>query len=335
MFSKQSITFGKIQKQINCEITNSGSPNFTYQQSADGIYTDPQTTVPSLDGTPVSDFDIDDSLLDDVWEETGSGESDGPDDLEEDMASDLDMDITSLETWQETTSDESNALDNEQPTTMEWENVREKLESFSISDMGVDDRLEPIMESAISSLSSRQLEEIWEVENKPLGKQGEKILKLKVQASELNDDQIVGAAVDSSSSKSLENIGALERRLLARGKGWKVSKLNIHGAEQNFDDRMEPKQQAIADLLASKRLYSIQELERRPLAREKRGMVTESNIPTSELNGDDSTETIDEPTTNSVSSKQQKKKKKLEKKLIGRRKREKAPVLSLPGSANR
>ena len=65
-FSKQSITFSKIQKQIKCEITNSGSPNVTYQQSANRTYTDPQTTVPSFDGTPVSDFDIDD-----VWEETG------------------------------------------------------------------------------------------------------------------------------------------------------------------------------------------------------------------------------------------------------------------------
>ena len=45
------------------------------------------------------------------------------------MASDLDMDITSLETWQETTSDESNALDN-------GKMLREKMESFSISEMG-------------------------------------------------------------------------------------------------------------------------------------------------------------------------------------------------------
>ncbi|CBI32093.3 unnamed protein product, partial [Vitis vinifera] len=64
-------------------------------------------------------------------------------------------------------------------------------------------------------------------------------------------------------------------------------------------------------------------------------MVPKSKIPTSELNGDDRRETRDEPTTNSVSSKQQKKKKKLEKKQIAQKNQEKAPVLKLPGSANR
>ncbi|RVX10591.1 hypothetical protein CK203_017032 [Vitis vinifera] len=304
MFSEQNITFGKIQKQIKCEITNSGSPNVTYEQSAVSTFTDPQSTVPSFDETPASDFDIENFSLD-VWEETASEKSDGPDDLEGDMASDFDMDITSLDTWQETASDESNALDDEQKITVERED----------------------------------LEEIWALENKPLGKQGEKVLKLKVQASELNDgditDQRVGAAVDSSSSKPLENIQALERRLLARGKGWKVSKLNIHAAEQNFGDSMDPRQQPMADSLPSKQLESIQELERRPLARGKWGTVPKSNIPTSELNGDDRRETRDEPTTNSVSSKQQKKKKKPEKKQIAQKNQEKAPVLKLPGSANR
>lgn len=338
MFSEQNITFGKIRKQIKCEITNSGSPNVTYEQSAVSTFTDPQSTVPSFDETPASDFDIDNFSLD-VWEETASEKSDGPDDLEGDMASDFDMDITSLDTWQETASDESNALDDEQKITVEREDVRENLESFSISEMDGDDRLEPSIESASDSLSSKQLEEIWALENKPLGKQGEKVLKLKVQASELNDgditDQRVGAAVDSSSSKPLENIQALERRLLARGKGWKVSKLNIHAAGQNFGDSMDPRQQPIADSLPSKQLESIQELERRPLARGKWGMVPKSKIPTSELNGDDRRETRDEPTTNSVSSKQQKKKKKPEKKQIAQKNQEKAPVLKLPGSANR
>ncbi|RVW47220.1 hypothetical protein CK203_070182 [Vitis vinifera] len=322
MFSEQNITFGKIQKQIKCEITNSGSPNVTYEQSAVSTFTDPQSTVPSFDETPASDFDIENFSLD-VWEETASEKSDGPDDLEGDMASDFDMDITSLDTWQETASDESNALDDEQKITVEREDVRENLESFSISEMDGDDRLEPSIESASDSLSSKQLEEIWALENKPLGKQGEKVLKLKVQASELNDgditDQRVGAAVDSSSSKPLENIQALERRLLARGKGWKVSKLNIHAAEQNFGDSMDPRQQPMADSLPSKQLESIQELERRPLARGKWGTVPKSNIPTSELNGDDMRETRDEPTTNSVSSKQQKKKKKPEKKQIAQK----------------
>lgn len=337
MFSKQSINFGKIQKQIKCEITNSGSPKVSYQQTADKTYTDPQSTVPSFDGTLSSEFDVGDSS--DVCEETGVGESDAPDDFEGDIDSNSELDITSLDTWQETTSHESNAQDDEQQTTMEWEDVRENLEFFSISEMDGDDRLEPSMEFATDPLSSRQLEEIWAIENKSFGKQGEKVPKLKVQASELNDgdttDQRGRATIDSSSSKSLENIRALERRLHARGKGWNSSNISIHAAEQNFDDGMDLKQQAIADPLASKRLESIQELERMPVASEKWGMVPKLNIPTSELNGDDSSETTDELTTNSVSSKQKKKKQKLQKKLIGQKKRDKASVLSLPGSANR
>lgn len=326
MFSKRSLAFGKIQKQIKCEVVKSGSSNVTYKQSPDSAKTDPQSRVPSFDESPTSDFDID-NLSSDVWEETASENSDGPDDLEGDMASDFEMDITFLDTWNETT-DESNAMDDEQQVTAEVEAVRENLESFSVSKINRDYRLEPSTESGSDLLSSRLVEEIQALEKKPICKQEQKALKLSVQESELNSgdiiDQRVGGAADSSSFKALENIQALERKLLARGKGWKVSNnSDIHAAKQDFDDSMDRRQQALVDSSASKPLESIQELERRLLARGKWRTNANSNTSMSEANGDDSTE------------KQQGKKQKQEKKLVAQKKGPKAPVLNLPGSMRR
>ncbi|KAK9277083.1 hypothetical protein L1049_006622 [Liquidambar formosana] len=64
--SKQSITFGKIQKLIKCEITNSRSPDSTSEQSTDDTYTSPQVTDPALEADSPTDFDIVDSSLDSV-----------------------------------------------------------------------------------------------------------------------------------------------------------------------------------------------------------------------------------------------------------------------------
>ena len=60
--------------------------------------------------TPTSEFPYLSCI--DVWEEIALEKSDGRDDLG-DMVSNFYMDIPPFDTWQEITSDESNALDDE------------------------------------------------------------------------------------------------------------------------------------------------------------------------------------------------------------------------------
>ncbi|XP_060214368.1 uncharacterized protein LOC132641404 [Lycium barbarum] len=59
MFSGQSISFGKIQKPIKCEMINPGSPKSTTIQSVDEIKYAPEQEIPDLYGDLGDDFDTD------------------------------------------------------------------------------------------------------------------------------------------------------------------------------------------------------------------------------------------------------------------------------------
>ncbi|KAJ8569841.1 hypothetical protein K7X08_006418 [Anisodus acutangulus] len=59
MFSGRSISFGKIQKQIKCEMINPGSPKSTTIQSVDEIKYAPEQEIPDLHGHLDDDFDTD------------------------------------------------------------------------------------------------------------------------------------------------------------------------------------------------------------------------------------------------------------------------------------
>ncbi|KAA8533101.1 hypothetical protein F0562_033366 [Nyssa sinensis] len=122
MFSRQSITFGKIQKQIKCEIMNLDSLSSAYEQSNDGTYNAPQLEVLSLERDP-------------------------PD-------ADFDMDHPSPDSWEETASDEFEGV------SAQWEDIEENIEPFSLSEPSSGDSMEQITESATNSLSSQQQEKI-------------------------------------------------------------------------------------------------------------------------------------------------------------------------------
>ncbi|KAL3337113.1 hypothetical protein AABB24_029659 [Solanum stoloniferum] len=59
MFSGRSISFGKVQKQIKCEMINPGSPKSTTTQSVDKIKNVPEKDIPDLHGDQDDDFDTD------------------------------------------------------------------------------------------------------------------------------------------------------------------------------------------------------------------------------------------------------------------------------------
>ncbi|KAL5552954.1 hypothetical protein UlMin_040355 [Ulmus minor] len=67
MFSRRSITFGKLQKQIKCEMMNSGKSDSNVESSADKIaYAVPQLTVHGLEAEQSADSNLDDSSMDEL-----------------------------------------------------------------------------------------------------------------------------------------------------------------------------------------------------------------------------------------------------------------------------
>lgn len=59
MFSGRSISFGKVQKQIKCEMINPGSPKSITIQSVDEIKYAPEQEIPDLHGDLDDNFDTD------------------------------------------------------------------------------------------------------------------------------------------------------------------------------------------------------------------------------------------------------------------------------------
>ncbi|KAF5443193.1 hypothetical protein F2P56_035772 [Juglans regia] len=77
IFSSQSIMFGKIEKQIKCDIMNPRSPSSSHVQSTAISNSASELRVPDFEGYQ-TDSNVDDSSLD-SWEEITSDESDNPD----------------------------------------------------------------------------------------------------------------------------------------------------------------------------------------------------------------------------------------------------------------
>ncbi|KAL5828963.1 hypothetical protein ACOSQ3_018431 [Xanthoceras sorbifolium] len=75
IFSKQSISFGKIQKQIKCEMMNSTSSKFVDEHSADSAYNNVELTAPGLEEEPDADSNVDYDTSD-SWMEAASDGSD-------------------------------------------------------------------------------------------------------------------------------------------------------------------------------------------------------------------------------------------------------------------
>ncbi|KAG2702134.1 hypothetical protein I3760_06G076100 [Carya illinoinensis] len=77
IFSSQSIMFGKIQKQIKCDIMNPRSPSSSHVQSTTISNSASELRVPDFEGYQ-TDSNMDDSSLD-SWEQITSDESDNLD----------------------------------------------------------------------------------------------------------------------------------------------------------------------------------------------------------------------------------------------------------------
>jgi hypothetical protein len=137
--------FGKIQKQISCEIMNSQSPNSAHVQSTDIPHTVSQLTVLDVEGNRNTDSIVDDSSLH-SWE-NNSDESDDPD----------------TELVRENVED-----------------ISENLESISVSKVIGDDNMEARTDSLTPSFSSKK-EKTWAPEKKLLAEgKGEKVPEKKL-----------------------------------------------------------------------------------------------------------------------------------------------------------
>lgn len=181
MFSRQSIMFGKIQKQIKCEIMDSQSPNPAHVQSTDIPYTVSHLAVLDLEGDRNRDSNMDDS---------------------------------SLNSWEENNSDESDDLDTEL-IRADVEDISENLESISVLKVTGDDSMEAKTDSLTHSFSPKK-ERTWAPEKKLLAegkrdKVPEKKLHVKVKG---------------------ENV--LEKKPRAKEKREKVLKLGVPGSAKRY-----------------------------------------------------------------------------------------------------
>ena len=141
MFSRQAITFGKIQKQIKCEMMNPRTSESALEQAStdENTYDSPQLEVHGLREDQGEDSETNDHSLDEEWEHSASDEYDIPDD-------ELNM--------------------------SEWEDISENLDSITITELSHnDDEIEQTTESEFigESLSSN-IERIQALENELLSK---------------------------------------------------------------------------------------------------------------------------------------------------------------------
>jgi hypothetical protein len=181
MFSRQSIMFGKIQKQIKCEIMDSQSPNPAHVQSTDIPF-----TVSHL------------AVLD----------------LERDRNRDSNMDDSSLNSWEENNSDESDVLDTEL-IRADVEDISENLESISVLKVMGDDSMEAKADSLTHSFSPKK-EGTWAPEKELLAEgKGDKVPEKKLHV------KVKG-----------ENV--LEKKPRAKEKREKVLKLGVPGSAKRY-----------------------------------------------------------------------------------------------------
>lgn len=82
IFSRQMISFGKIQKQIKFELMNSNNSKSVHKDSADSPYSDTELKVSGVEDDPNADWDVDDDNPMDSWTEVASDASDPDDELD-------------------------------------------------------------------------------------------------------------------------------------------------------------------------------------------------------------------------------------------------------------
>lgn len=74
LYSGQTVTFGKIQKRIKCELLNENSPvssSLESRQDDNTTAATPQLTVPAMEENPNEDSNMDNSAFS-SWDETAS-----------------------------------------------------------------------------------------------------------------------------------------------------------------------------------------------------------------------------------------------------------------------
>lgn len=179
MFSQQSITFGKVQKQIKCEMVNSRVSKSALQQSAESTYTAPQPIIPALEGYQSADSDIDDSSLD-TEEESNFDEYDDPND-------NLDM--------------------------PEPEDIKEKLESVTVSGLSNGESFDHISESEslTDSFSSKRVERIQALEKRLLGKGIEEKVPEKGKREKAGKKKPMRKAKEVKGQRKLDIPGSAKR----------------------------------------------------------------------------------------------------------------------------
>ncbi|KAK2636395.1 hypothetical protein Ddye_031187 [Dipteronia dyeriana] len=150
VFSTQSISFGKIQKQIKCEMMNSTSSKFVDEHSTeDNAYKNVEVTASGLEEEP-------------------------------DVDSNVDYDTS--DSWVKAASDGSNP-DGELDSA-KMEDIRENLEIVNVSELNGRDSKKPDKKSARDSSSSNQQKKIQVIEKKQTAKgKVKKVPKLSVPGS--------------------------------------------------------------------------------------------------------------------------------------------------------
>ncbi|KAM7468615.1 hypothetical protein LguiB_016177 [Lonicera macranthoides] len=195
IYSKESIAFGKVRKQIKCEIVNSSSLDSASQQSVNKTARGPQLAVLSSEKTPG---------------------------LESYMAN------RSVDPPVETLSDE---YDNEDVIITTWEDTKESLEYLISSEPSIGEQRK---ESAIDLAPSKQQEKILANGKTLVTKTREKTPKLKLSVS-ANGEQRKELASNSPSSKKPEKIQANGKRLVSKKKKLTIpgSSTRLKGKEKN------------------------------------------------------------------------------------------------------
>ncbi|KAH7570232.1 hypothetical protein JRO89_XS05G0072100 [Xanthoceras sorbifolium] len=149
IFSKQSISFGKIQEQIKCEMMNSTSSKFVDEHSADSAYNNVELTTPGLEEEPDADSNVDYDTSD-SWMEAAFDGSDP----------DGELDLAKME------------------------DIRENLEIVSVSELNGKDNKKQDKKSSRDSSSSNQRKKIQAIKKKQIAKGDvKKVPKLDIPGS--------------------------------------------------------------------------------------------------------------------------------------------------------
>ncbi|KAB1207803.1 hypothetical protein CJ030_MR7G024846 [Morella rubra] len=199
IFSSRSVMFGKIQKEIKCDIMDLQSPSSAPVQSTVIPCTASEFIVPGLEGDRSTDSSLDASSLD-SWEEINSIESEGPD-------SEL--------------------------VRANVEDIKENLESMSLLKVNGDYGMEVSTDSSTHLFSSKTE---------------------RVQAPEKN--RLAEGKVEKFPERKLhvkaKGEKVPEKKRLAQGKKEKVPKLNVPGSAK----RLKIKEKAVLTDVFAK--YGIQ-----------------------------------------------------------------------------